>query len=151
LICRRGKERLKELTADSGLRRRGDDVAEADRPCRAAQLNEAEVPCRRRHRAPLLTLNAHFEGALPLARCGRAVPAWPAPDLRSGQMRDAGLDEGAHATPNSQLIEKYHAAGLADGKRPGCTASAEPERPRRPGRGSKLARLVLCGRSRGRS
>src|SRR5215510_10127713 len=76
----------------SALRGRGDDVAESDRPCRAAQLDQTEVPGRRGHRAPLLTLSAHVEGAVSQARCP-AVPALPAPDLRHGQMRDPRLNK----------------------------------------------------------
>jgi hypothetical protein len=58
-------------------------------------------------------------------------------------MRDTCLDEGAHPARNSQLIDKYHAARLVEGERPGCAASAEAERPRRPGRGPKLGPLVF--------
>jgi hypothetical protein len=65
-------------------------------------------------------------------------------------MRDACLDEGAHPMGNSQLIDEYHAARLTEGERPGRSASAEPERPRRPGREPKLARLVFCPGSRSR-
>src|SRR5215472_17664874 len=71
-------------SADSVLRRRrADDVVEADGPCRAAELDEAEMPGRRRHRAPLLTLSADLEGAAPSARGRRADPARKAPDLRA--------------------------------------------------------------------
>jgi len=65
-------------------------------------------------------------------------------------VRDAALDEGMHPVRNNQLIKKYHAARLTDGERPGCAASAEPERLRLPGHRPKLARLVICGCSRSR-
>src|SRR6266568_181831 len=127
-------------------RRSGDDVVEPDRPCRAAELDEAEVPGRRRHRAPLLALSADVEGPVPPAGGRRAAPACPAPDLSAGQVRNARDDEGTDFVPDGQLVEKNDAGPLAGGERPGCPAWAEPERPCRLDQGSELARLVSAGR-----
>src|SRR5260221_14014099 len=121
------------MTPDlAALWRCGDDEMESDRPCRAAQLHEAEVPDCLWHRAPLLALGANLEGPIHSAGGRRPVPSWPAPDLRACHARDPRVDEGTHAARDAQLIGQDDAASFAEGERPSRTPGCEPECPRCP-------------------
>jgi hypothetical protein len=94
----RGSTSIVALGEDLSLPvRRGDDVVEANGSCLSAELDEVEVPGRRRHRTPLLALRAAVEGALLPAGEGGIVAGWPARNARAGEVRDASVDEGAHS------------------------------------------------------
>ncbi len=111
-------------------RRRGNDVVEAHRSCGPAEFDEAEMPNRLRHRAPLFALAADIERPASSADERRVVAARPAGNARPGRTWDPRVDERAHTMGDGEAIDEDHAVALAQCERPGCATGAERERPR---------------------
>src|SRR5216684_8276955 len=94
-------------------RRRGNDVVEAHRSCGPADFDEAEVPYRLRHRAPLFALGADVERAASSTHKRRVVAARPARHPGTGETWDTRVHECAHTVGDREAIDEDHAVALA--------------------------------------
>jgi hypothetical protein len=119
-----------------------DHVIESNSAGCSGELDEAEVPRRLGHGAPLLPLGAHLEICLSVAgERGVAAPLIrPADHTRSREMRNRCIHGHAHAAPDREPVDEDDTAPLAEGESARRASRRELKRP--------CGLESVCGRAR---